>query len=112
MLTKKELPECPVATTVQLIGNKWKPLILRDLLQGTQRYKYLLYGIEGISSKVLTENLRQLEEDGLIERKVYPEVPLRVEYSLTALGEQMRPIIESLKDFGIKYKKSKSNLIK
>ena len=112
MLTTKELPECPVATTVQLIGNKWKPLILRDLLQGTQRYKYLLYGIEGISSKVLTENLRQLEEDGLIERKVYPEVPLRVEYSLTALGEQMRPIIESLKDFGIKYKKSKSNLIK
>ena len=109
MLSKKELPECPVATTVQLIGNKWKPLIIRNLLNGTQRYKYLQYGIDGISPKVLTENLKQMEEDGLIKREVFAEVPLRVEYSLTELGESMRPIINALADFGNEYKKSHKN---
>ncbi len=104
MLSKEELPDCPVATTVGLIGNKWKPLILRDLMQGPQRFKYLLYGIAGISAKVLTENLRQMEEDGLIKREVFAEIPLRVEYSLTNLGEQMRPIIETLASFGNTYK--------
>lgn len=106
MLSKEELPECPVATTVGLIGNKWKPLILRDLLKGSQRFKYLQYGIDGISAKVLTENLRQMEDDGLVKREVFAEIPLRVEYSLTPLGEKMRPIIESLADFGREYKKS------
>lgn len=106
MLSKEELPECPVATTVGLIGNKWKPLILRDLLKGPQRFKYLQYGIDGISAKVLTENLRQMEDDGLVKREVFAEIPLRVEYSLTPLGEKMRPIIESLADFGREYKKS------
>lgn len=88
MLSKNELPACPVATAVNLIGNKWKPLILRDLLKGPQRFKYLQFGIEGISPKVLTENLRQMEEDGLVKREVFAEVPLRVEYSLTELGEK------------------------
>ena len=106
MLSKEELPECPVATAVNLIGNKWKPLIIRDLLNGTQRYKYLQYGIKGISAKVLTENLKQLEEDGIVKREVFAEVPLRVEYSLTPLGEQMRPIINSLAEFGNEYKKT------
>ena len=106
MLSKEELPECSVATTVGLIGNKWKPLILRDLLKGPQRFKYLQYGIDGISAKVLTENLRQMEDDGLVKREVFAEIPLRVEYSLTPLGEKMRPIIESLADFGREYKKS------
>ena len=106
MLSKTELPECPVATAVNLIGNKWKPLIIRDLMNGTQRYKYLQYGIKGISPKVLTENLKQLEDDGIVKREVYAEVPLRVEYSLTPLGEQMRPVILALADWGNKYKKS------
>lgn len=106
MLTKQELPECPVATTVGLIGNKWKPLIIRNLLQGKQRYKYLQYGINGISAKVLTENLKQLENDGIIKREVFAdEIPLRVEYSLTELGEKMRPIINALADWGNLYKK-------
>ena len=105
MLRKEELPECPVGTTVGLIGNKWKPLILRDLMQGKVRYKNLQYGIDGISPKVLTENLKQTEEAGIIKREVYAEVPLRVEYSLTELGEKMRPIINALADFGKEYKK-------
>lgn len=105
MLKKEEMPECPVATAVNLIGNKWKPLILRNLLKGTQRFKYLQYGIEGISPKVLTENLRQMEEDGLVKREIFAEIPLRVEYSLTPLGEKMRPIINSLESFGKEYKK-------
>lgn len=104
MLSKEELPACPVATAVNLIGNKWKPLILRDLLKGPQRFKYLQFGIEGISPKVLTENLRQMEEDGLVKREIFAEVPLRVEYSLTELGEKMRPIIDALADFGNQYK--------
>ena len=103
-MSKNELPACPVATAVNLIGNKWKPLILRDLLKGPQRFKYLQFGIEGISPKVLTENLRQMEEDGLVKREVFAEVPLRVEYSLTELGEKMRPIIDALADFGNQYK--------
>ena len=105
MFSKEEMPECPVATAVNLIGNKWKPLIIRDLLNGKQRYKYLQYSIKGISAKVLTENLKQLEVDGLVKREVFAEVPLRVEYSLTELGEQMRPIIKALADWGNEYKK-------
>ena len=73
MLSKNDLPECPVATAVNLIGNKWKPLIIRNLLNGTQRYKNLQFGIDGISPKVLTENLKQLEEDGLIKREVFAD---------------------------------------
>jgi len=105
MLTKEELPECPVAVAISLIGNKWKPLIIRNLLKGPQRYKYLQYGIQGISAKVLTENLRQLENDGIVKREVFTdEIPVKVEYSLTALGEKMKPIIGALAEWGDIYK--------
>jgi DNA-binding HxlR family transcriptional regulator len=103
MLTKEELPPCPVATTVGLIGNKWKLLILRNLLAGTQRFGELRKTVPGISQKVLTENLRSMEEDGLLTRKVYPEVPPRVEYSLSELGDTMRPIIKAMETWGIGY---------
>jgi len=104
MKTKEELPECPVATTVQLIGSKWKLLILRDLLVRPWRFNELRKGLDGISQKVLTDSLRSMEEDGIITRTVYPEVPPRVEYALSELGESMRPIIKSMEDFGIYYK--------
>ncbi|MHC1770156.1 MAG: winged helix-turn-helix transcriptional regulator [Flexilinea sp.] len=106
MLTKEELPACPVATTVQLIGNKWKLLILRNLLVGTQRFNELRRTIPGISQKVLTENLRSLEEDGIIIRTVYAEVPPRVEYNLSDLGETMRSIIKAMEIWGTNYKEN------
>ena len=103
MLTKEELPACPVATTVQLIGSKWKLLILRNLLARPWRFNELKKNLEGISQKVLTDSLRSLEEDGIVTRMVYPEVPLRVEYSLSELGDSMRPIIKAMEDWGIGY---------
>lgn len=103
MLTKEELPACPVATTVQLIGNKWKLLILRNLLVGTQRFGELRKTIPGISQKVLTENLRSMEQDGIILRTVYAEVPPRVEYKLSELGDTMRPIITAMEVWGLSY---------
>lgn len=103
MLTKQELPFCPVATTVDLIGNKWKLLIMRELLTGTKRFNELHRAVEGISQKVLTENLRKMEEDKLIRRKVYAEVPPRVEYSLSELGNSLRPIIDAMSDWGTDY---------
>ena len=104
MKTKEELPDCPVATTVQLIGSKWKLLILRNLLTRSWRFNELRKDLDGISQKVLTDCLRSMEEDGIITRTVYPEVPPHVEYSLSALGESMRPIIKSLESFGLSYK--------
>lgn len=104
MLTKNELPECPVATTVQLIGNKWKLLILRNLMGKTQRFTDFIKTIPGISKKVLTDNLRALEDDGLINREVFAEVPPRVEYSLTDLGKTLKPILDSMKEWGEDYK--------
>lgn len=104
MLTKEELPECPVATTVQLIGNKWKLLIIRNLLARTQRFGDILKSIPGISKKALTDNLRALESDGLIERQVFAEVPPRVEYSLSALGASLRPILDAMGSWGEIYK--------
>lgn len=104
MLTKEELPACPVATTVQLIGSKWKLLILRNLLQRPYRFNELQKSLEGISQKVLTDSLRSMEADGIITRTVYPEVPPRVEYALSELGETMRPIIKSMEMWGIDYK--------
>lgn len=103
MLTKAELPECPVATAVQLIGNKWKLLILRNLLARPWRFNELLKSIPGLSQKVLTDNLRAMEKDGIITRTVYPEVPPRVEYALSELGESMRPIIKALEIWGTDY---------
>lgn len=96
MKAKKELPECPVATTVNLVGNKWKLLILRNILNGPQRFGELLKSLEGINPKVLTENLKQMETDGLLVRTVYDETPPKVEYRLSELGESMRPIIDQL----------------
>ena len=101
MLTKEELPECPVATTVQLIGNKWKLLIIRNLLASPQRFTEMR---KSISQKVLTDNLRSLEEDGLINREVFAEVPPRVVYSLSELGDSLRPIINAMQEWGTNYK--------
>lgn len=104
MLTKEELPDCPVATTVELIGNKWKLLIIRNLLTRPWRFNELKKDLAGISQKVLTDNLRALESDGIITRTVYPEVPPRVEYALNELGETMRPILDSMAAWGEFYK--------
>ncbi|MBP2656300.1 MAG: transcriptional regulator HxlR family [Firmicutes bacterium] len=106
MLTKKELPECPVATTVQLIGSKWKLLIMRNLLQRPWRFNELRKTLPGISQKVLTDSLRSMEGDGIVTRTIYPEVPPRVEYCLSELGESMRPIIKSMETWGIDYKEN------
>ena len=107
MKTKDELPDCPVATTVQLIGSKWKLLILRNLLARPWRFNELRKSLDGISQKVLTDSLRSMEEDGIITRTVYPDVPSRVEYALSGLGESMRPIITAMEEFGAGYKKQK-----
>ena len=103
----KVYTECPVEYTASMIANKWKILILRDLLTGTKRYNELTRSVVGISAKVLTENLRELESDGIISRKVYPFVPPKVEYSLTKKGNELKPIINLMKEFGIKYKDKK-----
>jgi DNA-binding HxlR family transcriptional regulator len=104
VIAKKDLPMCPVATTVGLIGNKWKLLILRDVLAGQKRFGELRKSLDGISQKVLTDNLRSMENDGLLVRTVYPEVPPRVEYSLSELGETMRPVIAAMESWGKEYK--------
>ena len=105
MLTKAELPECPVSTTLQLIGNKWKILILRNLMARPWRFNEMLRSIPGISQKVLTDNLRALENDAIITRTVFPEVPPRVEYALSDLGESMRPIIKAMEAWGTGYQR-------
>ncbi len=104
MKTKDELPDCPVATTVSLIGSKWKLLIMRNLLVRPWRFNELQKSLDGISQKVLTDSLRSMEADGIITRTVYPEVPPRVEYALSNLGESMRPIIKSMEVWGNNYK--------
>lgn len=106
MLTKDELPECPVATTVQLIGSKWKLLIMRNLMDRPWRFNELKKSLEGISQKVLTDSLRSMEDDGIITRTVYAEVPPRVEYALSDVGESMWPILDAMKEWGMKYKES------
>ena len=106
MLTKDELPECPVATTVQLIGSKWKLLIMRNLLSRPWRFNELKKDLDGISQKVLTDSLRSMEEDGIITRTVYPEVPPRVEYALSETVESMRPNRNDMQEWGTNYKKS------
>ncbi len=108
MKLKSELPACPVATTVQLIGSKWKLLTLRNLLARPWRFNELQKNLEGISQKVLTDSLRSMEADGIVTRTVYPEVPPRVEYSLSELGESMRPIIAAMEQWGIEYKNTLS----
>ena len=103
MLTKEELPACPVATTVALVGSKWKLLIIRNLLERPWRFNELQRDLEGISQKVLTDSLRSMEADGIITRTVYPEVPPRVEYTLSELGYSLSPILEAMRSWGEAY---------
>ena len=105
----EESLECPVATTVQLIGNKWKLLIIRNLLVRPWRFGELQKNLSGISQKVLTDCLRTMEADGIIIRKVYAEVPPKVEYSLSELGESMRPILTAMETWGNSYKATKND---
>lgn len=100
---------CPVATTVNLIGSKWKLLIMRNLLQRPWRFNELQKSLDGVSQKVLTDSLRSMEKDGIIIRTVYPEVPPRVEYSLSEIGESMRPIINAMQSWGNDYKSKMEN---
>ena len=100
----KELPACPVETTLTLIGDKWKVLILRDLLSGTKRFGELKKSIGNVSQKVLTAQLRAMEDSGLLTRTVYAEVPPRVEYTLTELGQSLRPILDAMWNWGEEYK--------
>jgi DNA-binding HxlR family transcriptional regulator len=104
MKHKNELPDCPVATTVELIGSKWKLLIIRNLSERPWRFNELKRSLDGISQKVLTESLRSMEADGIVTRTVYPETPPRVEYSLSELGQSLQPIIRLMLEFGVKYK--------
>ena len=98
-----ELPECPVEATLALIGDKWKPLILRDLMDGTKRFGELKKSIGTVSQKVLTAQLRDMEAKGLLTRKVYAEVPPRVEYTLTELGSSVRPVLDAMAAWGTAY---------
>ena len=104
--TAEKLPACPVETTLTLISDKWKVLILRDLLPGTKRFGELKKSIGHVSQKVLTAQLRQMEQSGLVNRKVYAEVPPKVEYSLTDVGYSLKPILDAMWTWGENYKKS------
>lgn len=104
MKTKDELPVCPVATAVSLVGGKWKLLIIRNLRMRSWRFNELQRDLEGISQKVLTDSLRQMMDDGLVYRHDYQEMPPRVDYSLTELGEKLLPIMDAMADFGNYYK--------
>ena len=104
MENMKKIPDCPVEMTLQLIGDKWKVLIIRDLLSGTKRFSELMRSVTGITQKVLTSNLRSMEAAGLLTRKVYPEVPPRVEYTLTETGYSLKPIMDYMVDWGTWYK--------
>lgn len=105
-IKSENLPACPVETTLTLIGDKWKVLILRDLMPGTKRFGELKKSIGSVSQKVLTAQLRDMEANGLVNRKVYAEVPPRVEYSLTELGKSLKPILDAMWDWGEDYKSS------
>ena len=103
-MLKKDLPACPVELTLLLISNKWKVLIIRDLLEGTKRFSELKKSINSISQKVLTSNLREMEENELLTRKVYPEVPPRVEYTLTDIGYSLKPLLDDIDKWGTWYR--------
>lgn len=107
-MQEKILPACPVEITLTLIGDKWKVLILRDLIDGTKRFGVLKKSIGSVSQKVLTAQLRTMEESGLVNRKVYAEVPPRVEYSLTEIGHSLKPILDSMLEWGLEYKRKVS----
>ncbi len=109
METNKKIPDCPVEMTLQLIGDKWKVLIIRELLTGTKRFNELMRSVTGITQKVLTSHLRAMEHAGLVIRKVYPVVPPKVEYSLTETGFSLKPILDSMSIWGTNYKKNFDN---
>ncbi|MCD7990408.1 MAG: helix-turn-helix transcriptional regulator [Clostridia bacterium] len=100
------IPDCPVEMTLQLIGDKWKVLIIRDLLTGTKRFNELMRSVSGITQKVLTSHLRAMEQAGLVTRKIYPQVPPKVEYTLTDTGYSLKPILDSMVAWGTDYKKN------
>lgn len=104
----KEMPACPVEMTLQLMGDRWKVLIIRDLLEGTRRFGELKKSVGDITQKVLTQNLRTMEESGLLTRKVFAEVPPRVEYTLTETGHSLKPILDSMVAWGTAYKEKNS----
>ncbi|MDE6139259.1 MAG: helix-turn-helix transcriptional regulator [Candidatus Gastranaerophilales bacterium] len=104
-MNSKDLPKCPIETTLKMLGCKWKVLIIRELLTGTKRFGELKKAVSGITQKVLTSKLREMEELGLLERKIYPQIPPKVEYTLTDIGYSLRPVLESLKDWGKDYKR-------
>lgn len=108
MLTIDNLPPCPVETTLMLMGDKWKVLIIRDLLTGTKRFGELKKSLNGISQKVLTQHLRAMEKSGLIHRKVYAEVPPKVEYTLTEVGQSLKQVHDAMLDWGQTYKSRKN----
>lgn len=108
---EKNLPACPVETTLMLISDRWKVLIIRDLLDGTKRFGELKKSVGNISQKVLTANLRSMEDSGLLTRKVYPEVPPRVEYTLTKTGYSLKPILDAMVEWGMEYKKKNSQYV-
>ena len=108
----KELPACPVEITLQLISSKWTVLIIRELSTGTKRFGELKNSLENISQKVLTNNLKEMEQNGLLIRKVYPEVPPRVEYSLTQTGRSLQPILDSMFDWGNNYRENQIQIKK
>ncbi len=105
MIDKEHLPACPVEMVLLMISNRWKVLILRDLMNGTKRFSELKKSIGNVTQKVLTANLRTMEESGLLTRTVYAEVPPRVEYTLTESGYSLKPILDSMKEWGLQYKK-------
>lgn len=104
-MEKTNLPECPVATTVAVIGSKWKLLILRNLMARPWRFNELKRNLDGISQKVLTDSLRALEADGILTRTVYAQVPLKVEYALTPLGKSLWPVVKTMESWGLDYQK-------
>ena len=105
---ERQLPACPVETTLELIGDKWKVLILRDLVGGTKRFGELKKSIGSVSQKVLTSQLRDMEDKGLVSRKVYAEGPPRVEYTLTETGYSLKPILDAMANWGAEYKEKNS----
>lgn len=105
----KQLPACPVEVALLLIGDKWKVLILRELVEGKKRFGELKKAIGSVSQKMLTQQLRVMEQDGLVHRKVYPEVPPRVEYSLTSTGSSLKPILDAMNQWGESYQKNQIN---
>lgn len=105
-MMNNSLPDCPVETTLTLIGDKWKVLIIRDLLTGTKRFSELKSSVTGITQKVLTSNLRAMEADGLVIRTIYPVVPPKVEYTLTDTGKSLSPILDSMLAWGTEYKET------